>query len=94
MAGKINYIPTGKDDDRMFNRRLLAFYGLAFSVYWSHLILILWFFLMVIKREADATVVIAFIGVPGALAGLGFWKYLKAAEKDDAKQSKDNSISG
>ena len=83
-------IPFSKPDDKLFNRRVLAYYGLIFSVYWVHLILAIFFILMMGEKQADATVIIAFLGVPGTLAGIGFWKYLKACEKDDDKPSKDS----
>lgn len=82
---------SAPEDDKMFNRRLLAYYGLIFTVYWAHLTLFMYILLLGAGREVDAATVIAFLGVPGSLAGLGFWKYLKAAEKDDDKQSEDNS---
>lgn len=66
-------------EDLLFNRRRLAFYGLGFSIYWVHLILLVY----VIKSEADAASIIAFLGVPSTIAGLGFYKYLRAAEVDD-----------
>lgn len=39
---------------------------------------------------SDAVIITAFLGVPAALAGLGFFKYLQASEKDDAKT--DNTL--
>lgn len=87
----LKLIPVAKSDDKMFNRRLLAYYGLVFSVYWSHLILVISTFLYIIGKPMDAALGVAFLGVPGTLAGLGFWKYLKAAEKDDATSNKDKT---
>lgn len=68
------------DDDPLFNRRRLAYFGLAFSIYWVHLILIVY----VWGPPPDAVSITAFLSVPATLAGLGFYKYLRAAETDDA----------
>ena len=76
------------DDDPMYNRRKLAYFGLGFSVYWVHLILVVYVF----GPTPDAICITAFLGVPASLAGLGFYKYLKAAEIDDEhKNGKVNS---
>ena len=72
----------GPEGDMLFNRRVLAYYGLIFSVYWNHIVLIAYVYLSVKGVGSDAALV-ALLGVPGTLAGLGFWKYLKAAEKED-----------
>lgn len=65
-------------DDPLFNRRLIAYAGLIFSVVW---------FAMVFWTDVFITFelgkVVAYLGVPATIAGLGFWKYLKAAEKGD-----------
>jgi len=76
-------IPKTKCDDKLFNRRLLAYYGLLFTVYWSHLILLVYVVLAFKHGQADAVIIAAFLGVPGTLAGIGFWKYLQASEKSD-----------
>lgn len=91
---KIRFIPVGKEDDKMFNRRLLAYYGLVFSVYWSHLILVVSTILYIMGKPMDAALGVAFLSVPGTLAGLGFWKYLKAAEKEDDKHKNKTTSSG
>src|SRR5688572_10481722 len=75
------------DGDPLFNRRRLTYFGLAFSVYWVHLILIVYVWG---PQPADPIIVTAFLGVPATLAGLGFYKYLTAAEKDDAIKSGNN----
>lgn len=77
-----NMLPKNKPDDRLFNRRLMAYGGLLFSVFW---------FLMVFLTDAwksetfETAKIVAYLGVPASIAGLGFWQYLKAAKKDDDK---------
>lgn len=71
---------TAPEGDPLFNRRRLAYFGLAFSIYWVHLILLVYVF----GPPPDAVSITAFLGVPATLAGLGFYKYLRAAENDDA----------
>lgn len=77
-------------DDPLFNRRLLAYYGLIFSVYWNHLVLAAYVYLAKSGVGSDPAL-IALLGVPTTIAGLGFWKYLKAAEKDDDNKSQSNN---
>jgi len=73
-------LPGHKPDDKLFNRRLMAYGGLLFSVVW---------FLMVFWTDVfhgfEVAKVIAYLGVPASIATLGFWQYLKAAKKDDEK---------
>ena len=72
--------PKENIKDRLFNRRLMAYGGLLFSVFW---------FLMVFITDAwksetfEVAKIVAYLGVPATIAGLGFWQYLKAAKKDD-----------
>lgn len=80
---------TAPDDDPLFNRRRLAYFGLAFSIYWVHLILLVYVF----GPTPDAVCITAFLGVPATLAGLGFYKYLRAAENDDALKTGNSSNS-
>lgn len=83
---KIPLIPTGKKDDKLFNRRIFAYYGLLFSIGW---------FLMVFWTDVfvsfEVAKVVAYLGVPAAIAGLGFWEYLKAAKKSDEKDEKPDA---
>lgn len=84
---KIPLIPTSKPDDKLFNRRIFAYYGLLFSIGW---------FLMVFWTDVfvtfDVAKVVAYLGVPATIAGLGFWEYLKAAKRsDDKEDEKDGS---
>lgn len=76
------------DGDGLFNRRILAYYGLVFTVYWVHLVLAAYIYLAINGVGSDAALV-ALLGVPGTIAGIGFWKYLKASEKED--ENKNNS---
>ena len=75
------------EDDTLFNRRRLAYFGLAFSIYWTHLILAVYIW----GPTPDAVCITAFLGVPATLAGLGFYKYLRAAETEDAIKNGNNS---
>ena len=72
--------PKEKPDDKMFNRRIFAYYGLIFSVFW---------FMMVFWTDVfsgfETAKVVAYLGVPATIAGLGFWEYLKAAKRSDEK---------
>ena len=74
----MSILPHNHPKDKLFNRRLMAYAGLIFSVFW---------FLMVFWTDVfvsfDVAKVIAYLGVPAAIAGLGYWSYLKAAQKDD-----------
>lgn len=69
-------------DDKLFNRRLMAYGGLIFSVVW---------FVMVFATDAwksetfEVAKIVAYLSVPASIAGLGFWQYLQAAKKDDDK---------
>lgn len=83
----------GGCDDHLFNRRILAYYGLIFTVYWNHLVLGAYIWLALAGVGSDAAL-IALLGVPGTIAGLGFWKYLKAAEKEDEGKTTDRINTG
>ena len=75
---------SAPEGDGLFNRRRLAFWGIAFSVYWVHVILLVHVFTIYKAQASDAVIITAFLAVPTSLAGLGFFKYLRAAENDDA----------
>ena len=79
-------VPTGKPEDQLYNRRLLSYYSLAFSAIWVHEILFVIVVGMWLGQPMDAGTVAALVGVPAALSGLGFWKYLEAAKASDLKQ--------
>lgn len=68
-------------DDHLYNRRLIAYAGLIFSAFWVLQV----FWIDVLFADMDTGKVIAYLGVPPALAGLGFWKYLEACKRDDEK---------
>ena len=70
-----------KPDDHLYNRRLLSYAGLIFSALWFLQV----FWVDALFGNFDAAKVIAYLGVPTTIAGLGFWQYLKACEKDDEK---------
>ena len=73
-------IPSNNSNDKLFNRRIFAYYGLIFSLVW---------FMMVFWTDVfvgfETGKVIAYRGVPATIAGLGFWEYLRAAKKSDEK---------
>lgn len=81
------FIPRNKPSDKLFNRRLLAYVGLVFSVFW---------FLMVFLTDAwksdtfEVAKIVAYLGVPASIAGLGFWQYLSAAKRSDEKEQDDD----
>lgn len=83
----VSLIPyQAPEQDGLFNRRRLAYFGLIFTVYWSHLVLLVYVF----GPPPDAVSITAFLGVPSSIAGMGFYKYLKAAESDDASKTITN----
>lgn len=84
---------AGPCDDSLFNRRLLAYYGLVFTVYWNHLVLFSYIYLAKSGVGSDPAL-IALLGVPSTIAGLGFWKYLKAAEKEDDNKNQSDTSTG
>ena len=82
---KMRLIPTNQPKDKLFNRRIFAYYGLLFSIGW---------FLMVFWTDVFITFevakVVAYLGVPATIAGLGFWEYLRAAKRSDEKETEEN----
>lgn len=74
---------AGPDNDHMYNRRILAYWSIGFTLYWSHLILAVYVFALYRAQASDAAIIAAFLAVPGTIAGMNVWKYLIAAEKDD-----------
>lgn len=76
-----------RKDDNLFNRRCMAYGLLIFSVFW---------FIMVFVTDAwksetfEVAKIIAYLGVPTTIAGLGFWQYLKAAKHEDEKKKDEN----
>lgn len=84
-------IPSREPDDQLYNRRLLSYFGLAYSAAWFLLILVLIIIGMVLKSPVDAASITALLGVPAGLAGLGFWKYLQACRHDDHEKEKTNA---
>ena len=73
-------IPSNNSNDKLFNRRIFAYYGLIFSLVWF--MMVFWVDVFV---GFETGKVIAYLGVPATIAGLGFWEYLKAAQKSDEK---------
>lgn len=43
-----------------------------------------------IFTELETAKVVAYLGVPATIAGLGFWEYLKAAKRSDEKEPEDD----
>ncbi len=86
MLKKTNLVPQPKINDPLFNRRVFAYYGLAFSVLWF--LMVFWTDVFV---DFEVGKVMAYLGVPAAIAGLGFWEYLKAAKKGDDRGSKEDA---
>lgn len=84
-------IPSAKPEDQLYNRRLLSYFSLFYSAIWFQEVLIVILVSVVLGKTLDAGVVTALVGVPTALAGLGFWKYLEAAKKHDASEGKDDA---
>lgn len=69
----------------------MSYYSLAYSAIWFQEVLIVILFSAWLGQPLDAGVVTALVGVPTALAGLGFWKYLEAAKISDAIGEKGNA---
>ena len=69
-----------KPNDHLYWRRLLTLFGLGFSLFWFFMV-----FWTDVFVTFDVAKVIAYLGVPATISGLGFYKYLKACEKDDDK---------
>jgi len=88
-------IPEKKDTDQLYNRRLLSYIGLAFSVFWFQEVLIIVALGYFFDTQLAAPVVVALLGVPATLAGLGFWRYLEACKHDDhAKKDPEDKATG
>lgn len=85
-------VPSGKPDDALYNRRLLSYYSLIFAAIWVHEILVVIVVGMILGFPLDAGVVAALVGVPAALSGLGFWKYLEACKISDLKKPFDPGV--
>ncbi len=68
--------------DNLYNRRLLAYVGIVFAIAWDVAILTLNCFIPAAFSDAK---VVAFLGVPSAIAALNFWHYALAARKDDER---------
>lgn len=76
-----------KPDDKFYNRRLLTYLGIIFSVVWSIAILLIDIWFRYNDGEGFPTAkIIAYLGVPSTLAGLQYWRYAKACEKDDQQK--------
>lgn len=81
-------LPTqSPEGDQLYNRRKLAYMSIAFTVYWSHLILAVYVFALYKTQPSDAAIIAAFLAVPGTIAGMNVWKYLLASEKEDELKS-------
>ena len=76
-------IPSARAEDQLYNRRILSYYSMAFSAIWFQEVLIVIIISLALGQPLDGTVVASLLGVPTALAGLGFWKYLEAAKQQD-----------
>lgn len=84
-------IPSKDPADQLYNRRLLSYFGLAYSAIWFQQVLIIIVVGMVLEQAVTAAVVTALLGVPAGLAGLGFFNYLNACKVDDRKRSEENA---
>jgi len=78
-------IPQAKKNDPLFNRRVFAYYGLIFSVLWF--LMVFWTDVFI---DLEVGKVAAYLGVPAAIAGLGFWEYLRAAKESDMKERNED----
>lgn len=76
-------IPSKSPDDQLYNRRLISYYSLAYSAIWFQQVLVIIVFGMLLEQQVDAAIVVALLGVPATLAGLGFYKYLQACKESD-----------
>ena len=72
-------------DDKLYNRRLMAYSGLFFSVVWFVSCFCAIVVLAYTGKSLEPATAASLLTVPAALAGLGFWGYLGAAKKDDEK---------
>lgn len=83
-------IPKKRRNDQLYNRRLMSYGGLIFSVLWFQQVLLIvaagYFF----EAHITAPVVVALLGVPATLAGLGYWRYLEACKTEDEKRINPN----
>lgn len=79
-------IPSRDPEDQLYNRRLMAYFSLAYCAIWFQQILLLIAFGLWLEVPLDAASITALLGVPTSLSGLGFWKYLEACRKDDNKK--------
>jgi len=88
-------IPEKKNDDPLYNRRIMSYLGLAFSVFWFQEVLIIVALGYFFDTQLAAPVVVALLGVPATLAGLGFWRYLEACKHEDhAKKDPEDKATG
>lgn len=84
-------IPHSKPDDPLFNRRLMAYIGILFSILWVSVILAIDVY-MSFKLDMQRAEfrfgldrIALYLGVPAGIAGLALWEYLGAAKKVDEK---------
>jgi polyferredoxin len=66
--------------DKLKNRRRMAYISLIGSAIWYMQV----FWVDVLLEDWGAAVVTAYLGVPGMLAGLQLWKYLRACDASDS----------
>ena len=76
-------IPEKQPNDPLYNRRIMSYLGLGFSIIWFQEVLILIVLGYFFKIELSAATVTALLTVPATLAGLGFFRYLEACKRDD-----------
>lgn len=72
--------PSADPKDQLYNRRLLAYYGLIYSAVWAVVIWVSWLVLESKHVDVSSAELAVLMGFPAALAGLGFFKYLEAAK--------------
>lgn len=82
-------IPSRDPEDQLYNRRLISYFSLLYSAVWFQEVLFLIMWSIYLKTPVEAEIVVALLGVPASLAGLGFWNYLKACKDQDKKKEAD-----
>jgi len=63
---------------KLKNRRRMAIATLCFAIVWYPMV----FWTHALSQDWGAGVISAYLGVPGMLAGLNIWRYLKACEQE------------
>lgn len=80
-------IPSKDPADQLYNRRLISYFSLGYSAVWFQQVLVIVVMGIWMDRPVDTSLVVALLGVPATLAGLGFYKYLQACKSNDKDQT-------